>query len=108
MKLEAIYAAIERMEQLETEDNRDMLRSILADYRSMAEQLEHRMSGQPVGSPKKSVRRDLELKAFQAERNEIQSMYENGDIDRNLAGALRIHINYREASVMEAQTVHSE
>lgn len=48
---------------------------------------------------------ELELKAIQSERNEIQSMFEQGDIDRTQASQLRMDVNYREANLFESQAL---
>lgn len=44
---------------------------------------------------------DLRLKVLASERANIQKMYENGDISRELAARLRQFVNYSEGSIME-------
>ncbi|MEG2504715.1 MAG: hypothetical protein RSB44_08540, partial [Carnobacterium sp.] len=44
---------------------------------------------------------ELRLKALNAERTDIQKMFENGDISRDLATQLRRFVNYTESSVMD-------
>ncbi|WP_068775966.1 Na+/H+ antiporter [Paenibacillus sp. FJAT-26967] len=108
LKLEAINAAIDQMKHLVTKENKDTVHSVIADYRDMELYLQNdRYRGSSRSKPSLK-RRELELKAIQSERNEIQRMYEQGDIDRNLAGVLRMNVNYREASMFASKTVHAD
>jgi len=108
VKLLCIRDAIERLQELETPDNRDSIGSVLADYREMELRLRNDWFRDEGKAGKSEQRRELELKAIQAERNEIQAMFEQGDIDRHLTGCLRSDVNYREASVFESRSVHAE
>lgn len=106
MKLEAIQAAIAQVKAMKTDDNADAVLSVVADYREMEQ---HLMKGKKpnVWNNKTNARRkELELKALQAERNEIQEMFEQRELDRGMAGKLRLEVNYREAGLFESQTVH--
>ncbi len=106
LKLEAIQTAIAKLKELQTEENRDAVLTVLADYRAMA--LQYQNNKRQSGSRRHMSlqRKELELKAIQSERNEIQTMYEQGDIDRHFAGKLRLDVNYREASLFESQEGH--
>lgn len=103
LKLEAIDAAIRRIKQKEMEDHRGTALAVIADYREMELDLQSDRHWSMSKIKPGVKRRELELKAIQSERNEIQHMYEEGDIDRNLAGKLRLDVNYRESSVFESQ-----
>ncbi len=109
-RLACIRGAIERLKELEAEGGgeRDIVRAVLADYKEMELRLQHDWFMDAGKSGRNELSGELELKAIQAERNEIQAMFEQGDIDRNLAGCLRSDVNYREASVFESRTVHAE
>ncbi|MBO9610323.1 MAG: Na+/H+ antiporter [Paenibacillaceae bacterium] len=49
------------------------------------------------------VKRDLHWLAIQAERDEVQALYERGDITREIANELRRSLRGREASVLEQE-----
>lgn len=103
LKLAAIRAAIHEIQAVKPAPRQEILQAVIADYRAM----EHFLQNDRVWSRRKqklsSERRELELKAIQSERNEIQNMFEQGDIDRALASHLRMDVNYREANLYESQ-----
>jgi CPA1 family monovalent cation:H+ antiporter len=106
LKLEAVQRAISQVKQLENEDNRDAVLTVLAAYKGLA--LQYQTNKRRAGSRRQVSlqRKELELKAIQSERNEIQALYEKGDIDRQFAGRLRLDVNYREAGLFESQEGH--
>jgi CPA1 family monovalent cation:H+ antiporter len=53
------------------------------------------------------TQRDLQVKAFQAERNEIQNLYEEGAVTIDVTRKIRKQINIREAYWMEETSVHT-
>ncbi|MFD1956296.1 Na+/H+ antiporter [Paenibacillus thailandensis] len=108
MRLEAIREAVATLKALKDEGNKDAVLSVIAGYREMEQ---HLLSGRRPGAgymAKKhnALRRELELKALQAERNEIQEMFERREIDRTLAGTLRLEVNYREAGLFDSEIAH--
>ncbi|MED4781950.1 Na+/H+ antiporter [Brevibacillus choshinensis] len=106
LKLAAIQTAITKLKQMKTEDNRDAVLTVIADYRGMALQYQNNKRRSGSRRHMSLQRKELELKAIQSERNEIQMLYEQGDIDRHFAGRLRMDVNYREASLFESQEGH--
>ncbi|WP_411503782.1 Na+/H+ antiporter [Brevibacillus centrosporus] len=106
LKLEAVQRAISQVKQLENEGNRDAVLTVLAAYKGLA--LQYQTNKRRAGSRRQVSlqRKELELKAIQSERNEIQALYEKGDIDRQFAGRLRLDVNYREAGLFESQEGH--
>jgi len=53
------------------------------------------------------LQRELRAKAFQAERDEIQNLYEEGEITIDVLRKIRKQINIREAYWMEETSVHA-
>ncbi|OOC61856.1 Na+/H+ antiporter [Paenibacillus ihbetae] len=105
LKLAAIHAAINKLEGLERKERPAALQAVVADYRAMELYLcNDRMWSRTVRKMN-SERRELELKAIQAERNEIQRQFEEGEIDRTLASHFRMDVNYREANLFETQAM---
>ncbi|MGU3473584.1 Na+/H+ antiporter [Paenibacillus sp. D51F] len=105
LKQASVKAAGERIKELEGRYSKDIVLAMVAHYRELELRLCSGQAalGRPLGS--KEGRKELEQKAVQAERNEIQRLFESGDIDRKLAGKLRVYVNYREASLHENDEV---
>jgi hypothetical protein len=53
------------------------------------------------------TQRDLQIKAFQAERNEIQNLYEEGAVTIEVTRKIRKQINIREAYWMEGTNINT-
>lgn len=103
LKLEAIRAAIHEIEAMQPIENLEIAHAVIADYRAMEHHIENDRIWSRMEPELSSERRELELKAIQAERNEIQRMFEQGEVDRALANHLRMDVNYREANLFESQ-----
>lgn len=102
LKQASIKAAVERIGQVEAEYSPDLVQLLREHYQEL--DLWMRNAGQPkIEKATAAERRELEQKAIQAERNEIQRLFEEGEIDRRLAGKLRVSVNYREASQHELE-----
>lgn len=108
LKLEAIRAAIHEIQTVKPAERQEVLQAVIADYRAMEHYLQNDLVWIRRKQKLSSERRELELKAIQSERNEIQSMFEHGDIDRALASHLRMDVNYREANLYESQALVEE
>jgi CPA1 family monovalent cation:H+ antiporter len=46
-------------------------------------------------------KKELQLKAIQVERNVVQSLFESGEINRDIANKLRRSTNYFEATILD-------
>ena len=103
LRLESVRAAVERIRSLRTNDNEAIVRAIVDDYEDLAMRLESDRYWESPGRPRgeRSGDTELELRALQAERNEIQRLYERGEVDRETAAELRMDVNYRESRLFE-------
>jgi len=98
VKTESARAAIARLEALRNESNDEAVETVLAHYGELLERLgEHEHGG---GRREADVSR-IHRTAIQAERDAIQRLYENGEINRKIANDLLASVNYREASGYE-------
>lgn len=81
-------------------ENRTISYLIIGDYTELITKFKLAKSGK---SPKEFalLERGLQDKAFQAERDEVQTMYEKGKITADMTRKIRRQINMREAYVME-------
>lgn len=100
MKLRACDAVIDTFDKRLDESGSEERSELISHYHFIKEKLQ-----KPI-SPKKNggdadVQRDLHWVAIQAERVEVQTLYERGEINRDLANKLRQFIRNREASILE-------
>ncbi|WP_157454613.1 cation:proton antiporter [Carnobacterium maltaromaticum] len=72
---------------------------LIVEYRNKIERIKR--YGEDYAEEYDQQLQELRLKALNAERTDIQKMFENGDISRDLATQLRRFVNYTESSVMD-------
>lgn len=101
IQIEATKAAIQKLEVYAEETNNPHVSSIIYEYHRIIERLK-----QPVVARFNNVMRDqqkeeLRFKAIEAERADIQRMYEEGQINRELAQDLRRFVNYVESVMLQ-------
>ncbi|MCM3628566.1 Na+/H+ antiporter [Paenibacillus glycanilyticus] len=107
LRLQCSEAVLEEMDaRCEPEAKDDPTECVTAYYH----QIISRMKEMPVHSKNKTddfneARKELHWSAIQAERDEVQSLYEKGTIDRELASILRRHIRDREAAMYEEDEI---
>lgn len=105
-KLNMANAAIQYLKEQMTPENEHLYLVIIGEYNEM---------GTKFKLAKKSddsfqytqMKRELQLKAFQAERDEIQNLYEDGEVTLDVIRKIRKQINIREAYWMEENSMHS-
>ncbi|CAM3250303.1 Na+/H+ antiporter [Paenibacillus lupini] len=107
LKLQCSEAVLEEMQaRCMPEVKNDPSEFVIAYYN----QIVNRMKTMPIHSRNKSndfneARKELHWVAIQAEREEVQVLYEKGTIDRELAALLRRHIRDREAAMYEEDEI---
>jgi CPA1 family monovalent cation:H+ antiporter len=94
--------AIQAVKSSITTENKEISYLIIGEYSRMISGIKSRKSEE---YSRAFVRQERELKekAFQAERDEIQKLYENGTITKNITQKIRQQINIRESYFMEAE-----
>lgn len=103
MKSQSCSAVIANCEKLGKRKSGEVS-EVVAHYEQIRDKLR-----QPVlyrrGERKlnQEVKRDLHWLAIQAERDEVQALYERGDITRDIANELRRSLRSREASILEQE-----
>ncbi|WP_223067399.1 Na+/H+ antiporter [Paenibacillus caui] len=107
IKIRTSRAAIDVIKANLNEHNREVSNAVIARYKGII----YRMSaGDPGLADYKrhpdlnEHKKDLRIKAMQAERDEVQLMFERGEISRSLANKLRQFINVVEASLLDEDT----
>ena len=97
-ELHAINAEyiIEYVKSNITPENEETLKEIILYYQGV-----YLISSRPMLEKiNKYEKKKVKIKAMQLERNVIQSLFENGDINWNIASELRKNLNYIESDVL--------
>ncbi|MEH7481052.1 Na+/H+ antiporter [Neobacillus drentensis] len=106
LKLNMAKAAISYLKNHISAENENIYLSIIGEYNEMIVKFKHVKKGEN-SIHYTQLQRELRVKAFQAERNEVQNMYEEGDITTDIIRKIRKQINIREAYWMEESSLHS-
>lgn len=106
LKVQMASAAIKYLRETMTPENEIVNVQLIGEYNDMIVKfkLAHKLTDSGLYM---SIQRELRDKAFQAERDEIQNLYENGEISMEITRKMRRHINIREAYWMEESSIHS-
>ncbi|OAB34064.1 Na+/H+ antiporter [Paenibacillus glacialis] len=95
-------AAISAIHNRMNEANRDASLRVISQYNRTIERLSSRESKQLKEDEEFQKHRvELQFKAIQIERDEVQEMFESGEISRGAANQLRQFINYLEAGMLD-------
>ncbi|PZX05709.1 CPA1 family monovalent cation:H+ antiporter [Psychrobacillus insolitus] len=106
LKVDMAKVAIQYLKDHMTPENEDSYLLIIGEYNDMI--LKFKLAKKGIDTTNYTrVQRELRDKAFQAERNEIQSLYENGEISMDITRKIRRQINIREAYWMEENSVQT-
>ncbi|NOU93260.1 Na+/H+ antiporter [Paenibacillus sp. LMG 31456] len=104
IKLQTSNAVIGAFEKKSMGTNKDEVINIINHYKHIIDRLSKpypMLQGNNKGN--EEVKRDLHWIAIQAERDEVQRLYEHGEITRDIANELRRIIRNREASILEQE-----
>lgn len=107
LKLQSIHEAVEKIMACASDENRGAAMSVIAHYRQIEQLIRSENMSLSMNEEIQEQKKELQVKAIQSERNIIQSLYEKGEVDRSMAGKLRMFINYREASLLENDSIES-
>ncbi len=101
VKIQTAKAAIAAIHKQMNQENKQASLKIIANYHRMIEKI-----SLTFNHPRKKAyffkqKKELQFKAIQMERNEVQSMFEERLISREIANKLRRSINFLEATMLE-------
>ncbi|MEH7352559.1 Na+/H+ antiporter [Neobacillus drentensis] len=105
LKVNMAKAAIQYLKEQMTPENEHIYLVIIGEYNEMIMKFKLAKKGADF-SQYIELQRELRAKAFQAERDEIQNLYEEGEITIDVIRKIRKQINIREAYWMEENSVH--
>lgn len=106
LKVNMAKAAISYLKNHMSAENENIYLSIIGEYNEMIVKFKLMKKGAD-SIHHIQLQRELQIKAFQAERDEIQSLYEEGEITIEVTRKIRKQINIREAYWMEESSLHS-
>jgi Na+/H+ antiporter len=87
---------IQYVKSIITPENEETLKKIILYYQGV-----YWVASKPIlEKANKHEKKKAEIKAMQLERNIIQSLFENGDINWNIASELRKNLNYIESDIL--------
>jgi CPA1 family monovalent cation:H+ antiporter len=87
---------IQYVKSIITPENEETLKKIILYYQGV-----YWVASKPIlEKANKYEKKKVEIKAMQLERNTIQSLFENGDINWNIASELRKNLNYIESDIL--------
>jgi CPA1 family monovalent cation:H+ antiporter len=104
LKFNMAQTAIQYLKDHMTAENENIYLVIIGEYTELILKFQRAKNGENSYT---HMQRELREKAFQAERDEIQNMYEEGEITIDIIRKIRKQINIREAYWMEENSVRS-
>ncbi|BBI32718.1 Na+/H+ antiporter [Cohnella abietis] len=107
LKIQSINDAVETIKRNIDDTNRGSSLMVMAHYQDFKEMIQAESYNPTMDEELQDQKKELQVKAFQSERNVIQVLYERGDIDRSMTSKLRLFLNYREANVFESELVET-
>jgi monovalent cation/hydrogen antiporter len=106
LKVNMAKAAIHYLRAHMTIENEHLYLGIIGEYNELI--MKFKLAKKGADSIQYTqIQREIQIKAFQAERNEIQNLYEAGEVTIEVTRKIRRQINIREAYWMEETSVHS-
>ena len=101
IQIQAARAAIKKLEEFGEETKNKHVPSIIYEYQRFIDKLKQPTILQSNNLIKDQQKEELRFKAIEAERADIQRMYEEGQINRELAQELRRFVNYVESVMLQ-------
>lgn len=100
-RVKTAKAAIEYLEKHKTEEHKEVFLSVITFYKQLIFRLEHSHHELKSSAHFENQKLEVKLKAVQAIRNEIQTLFEEREISRDISHELRQYINDVEAAMLE-------
>ncbi|WP_231881758.1 Na+/H+ antiporter [Anaerosporomusa subterranea] len=100
-KIELSKAAIAAIREHMSEETRQASLDLIVSYHKSIERLSTKAQHPQKRALFTKQKKELQLKAVQLERNEVQALFESGEISRDIANKLRKSINFFEATILD-------
>ncbi|SFK70993.1 sodium/proton antiporter, CPA1 family (TC 2.A.36) [Paenibacillus sp. 1_12] len=99
-KLLTSKAAITAIKNHINPENKNAAQEVISNYRQSMQKLNSIFKPAPSYEEFKKHKKELQYKAIQLNRNSIQSLFQNGEINRGLANQLRQFVSFLEVSIL--------
>ncbi|MDK4202384.1 Na+/H+ antiporter [Bacillus velezensis] len=100
-RVKTAKAAIESLKKHMTEENKDVTLAVISFYNHLIFRLGHSYQEQSPSRRFENQKLEIKLRAVQAIRNEIQTLFEEREISRDMSHELRQYINDVEAAMLD-------
>ncbi|MEC3655263.1 Na+/H+ antiporter [Bacillus siamensis] len=100
-RVKTAKAAIESLKKHMTEENKDVTLAVISFYNHLIFRLGHSYYEQNPSRRFENQKLEIKLRAVQAIRNEIQTLFEEREISRDMSHELRQYINDVEAAMLD-------
>ncbi|MBY8911381.1 Na+/H+ antiporter [Bacillus sp. YC2] len=100
-RVKTAKAAIESLKKHMTDENKDVTLAVLSFYNHLIFRLENMYQEYSPSRRFENQKLEIKLKAVQAIRNEIQTLFEEREISRDMSHELRQYINDVEAAMLD-------
>ncbi|MEO3946173.1 Na+/H+ antiporter [Gorillibacterium sp. CAU 1737] len=101
VRLAMLDAAIAEIQEAKTEESERVTSYVVTRYQAIRARLGHSLSGGLLPGVAGTEDLEEERRMIQEQRNAVQRMYEDGTINRKIAGRLRTLVDELEASIWE-------
>lgn len=103
VKIQTSKTAISAIRSQISEENKMASLKVIANYHKIIEKINMNFTHPEKKEQFIKQKKELKFKALQMERNEVQAIFEEGGISREIANNLRKSINFLEATMLEEE-----
>ncbi|MBT2572681.1 Na+/H+ antiporter [Bacillus sp. ISL-51] len=100
-RVKTAKAAIESLKKHMTDENKDVTLAVISFYNHLIFRLENMYQEYSPSRRFENQKLEIKLKAVQAIRNEIQTLFEEREVSRDMSHELRQYINDVEAAMLD-------
>ncbi|WP_238327533.1 Na+/H+ antiporter [Paenibacillus gorillae] len=101
IRIRTSEAAIEALKQVIMEGNKTAAYKVIAGYNRRLTELRRQQSADEGNEQFEEQKKELQLACIQAERNQLQCLYEQSELSRKQLNKLQMMVSYREADIIE-------
>ncbi len=105
LKIRVAKAAVEAVSKQMDTTNNEISLYVLSHYNEAIQKFYDSTGNLTSGQKEVSKKKELQYKAIQIQRNEVQILFEKGEISLETANKLRRFINYTEASMLQENEI---
>ncbi len=99
-RIKTAEAAIAELTSYKNKENESAVYPVIAHYRCLIVELRKQIFA-ATDKDYEERKKELKMGCIQAERNELQTLFEQGKISRKQLGKLQTQVSYRESNIIE-------